>query len=219
MKTLLTVWLCFAGYFLSAQVLHPVGELPVPDSLAVVPLAYQVLDSQQVAALISEYMDINNLMSFNYSKGGLHYFAFRRGNINNWLSFEVPYEDDCNISDVDRANLGTKGEEQWIIKGECRNYGGGGGTGTKWLIMVNIDTVPKRVLKIIYGCFEESFGDRQNEGEGRYYIENARRVAVIEDAIAIGIIDREDPAFDNCELTNLPSGFYTLQSGRMVKEP
>jgi hypothetical protein len=119
------------------------------------------------------------------------------------------------------VNLDKKGQAELIIKGEISDYGSGGGWGVKGMIIINIDSIPTQIFRILYGCWEDSFGDRKNNGEGSYFNLYEREIRITDNSIIIGSLDKTqytDYLINGCGLTEIPSGTYIMKAGQIRKK-
>jgi hypothetical protein len=185
-------------------------------SLSIVKLEYEILDSAAIKTtnpLINIHFP--NIVSY-YSQDGIK-LAYYTTDKNRWTSFLLPFSEQTN--DFDLVNLDKKGQSELIVKGDIITYGSGGGTGIKGMLIINIDSVPTQIFKIYYSCWEESFGDKNNNGAGAYTNSYTRQIKITETTIIISPLDKKKyPAETDCSLTNIPSGPYVLVSGRIRKK-
>ncbi len=192
------------------------SDLDMPDSLATVKLEYETLDSIAITMLNNPSRNIHfpNIVSYDSDDGvKLAYYTVDK---NKWTAILLPFSRTTN--DFSLVNLDKKGQAELIIKGENACYGSGGGTGIKGMLILNIDSIPTQIFKIYYGCWEESFGDRTNNGEGRYIKQYDRGIKITNNSIIIGSLDKRDHPFDDCKLTEIQSGTYFMKSGQIQRK-
>jgi hypothetical protein len=188
------------------------------DSLARIEFSYETLDSNAVR-LLNKKININTRSFFDYYSGSSSRtrLAYCTNNKNKWTSILLPFEN-VTLTEFKQINIDKKGLAELEIKGASQDYGSGGGTGIRWLIIINIDSVPTQILKIFYGCWDESFGDRENNGQGHYYKEYERKITVSENGIIISPLNKKKYPFEECGLTEIPSGTYILNGGEIRKK-
>jgi len=191
------------------------SDFGTPDSFATVKLEYETLDSTTIIALNPRRnIHFPNIVSYE-SEGEikLAYFTIDK---NEWTSVFLPFNSTTNNFNL--VNLDKKGQAELIIEGEIANYGSGGGTGIRGMVIINIDSIPTQIFKIYYGCWIESFGDRHNNGEGRFFKEYEREIIITDNSIIIGSLDKKEYPFYECELTKIPSGIYIMEAGQIRKK-
>lgn len=202
--------------FLTISLCGQDNEFLSPDSLATVTLDFETLDSN---AINSKQQLINihyrNIVSY-YSEDGIK-MAYYTTDKNKWTAFLLPFSERTN--NFDTNNLDKKRNYEIIVRGEILNYGSGGGTGEKWITIYNIDSIPTQILKLNYGCYEESFGDKNNNGEGAFYNGYTRKIKFYNETIIISPIDKKKYLkYTDCVMTNIPSGTYIMDRGRIKKK-
>jgi hypothetical protein len=187
-----------------------------PDSLSIVKLEFEILDSAAIK-MTNPLVNIHfpNIISYHSQEGiKLAYYTTDK---NRWTSFLLPFSEQTN--DFDLVNLDKKGHSELIVKGDVLTYGSGGGTGIKGMLIINIDSIPTQIFKIYYSCWEESFGDKNNNGAGAYINSYTRQIKITETTIIIAPLDKKKyPAETDCSLTNIPNGIYIMDSGRIRKK-
>ena len=212
MKTISTIFsLCLTISLFGQGV-----DFESPDSLATVKLDFDILDSNAIKAT-NPLININfrNIVSY-YSKDGIK-LAYCTTDKNKWITFLLPFSERTN--DFSTYNLDKKGQVEIIVRGQILNYGSGGGIGDEWVMIYNIDSVPTQIFKVHYGCFEESLGDRNKNGEGAYKNGCTRQIKLTDTTIIISPLNKNKyPAGTDCTLTNIPSGKYIMESGQIKKK-
>jgi hypothetical protein len=212
MKTVSTIFSLFLTISLFGQGI----DFESPDSLATVKLDFDILDSNAIKAtnpLIN--IHFRNIVSY-YSKDGIK-LAYCTTDKNKWTAFLLPFSERTN--DFSTYNLDKKGQVEIIVRGQILNYGSGGGTGDEWVMIYNIDSVPTQIFKVHYGCFEESFGDKNNNGKAAYTKGYTRQIKITDTTITISTLDKKKyPRDTDCTLTNIPNGEYIMESGQIKKK-
>jgi len=207
MKTVTTIYFLILASCLSGQ-----DILEQPDSLAVIKLEYEILDSNSLKAkdpLINTRK--RNVVTY-YSDEGIR-LAYYIKDPDKWISVLLPYDERTN--NFNFINLDKKGQPELIVKGDIRNYGTGCGTGLNWMIILNIDSIPTQIFKINFGCWDECFGDRNNEGEGGFYNSYERNILLSKKGILISPISEKIDDVNHCELTEIPAGLYIMKDGKI----
>ena len=211
MKTITTILILA----LTTVVYGQDNDSNMPDSLMTVKLEYEILDSISIKAtnpLINIHFP--NIVSY-YSKDGIN-LAYYTTNKNQWTSVLLPFSERTN--DFNLVNLDKKGQPELIVRGDILTYGSGGGTGIKGMLILNIDSVPTQVFKIYYSCWEESFGDKTKNGEGAYTKLYERKIKITGSSIIVAPLDKKQFPFDSCGLTEIPSGTYIMDNGKIRKK-
>jgi hypothetical protein len=210
MKTISTI----ISLLLTISLFGQGSDFESPDSLATVKLDFDILDSNAIKAtnpLIN--IHFRNIVSF-YSKDGIK-LAYCTTDKNKWTAFLLPFSERTN--DFSIYNLDKKGQVEIIVRGQILNYGSGGGTGDEWVMIYNIDSVPTQIFKVHYGCFEESFGDKN--GKAAFTKGYTRQIKITDTTITISTLDKKKyPRDTDCALTNIPSGTYIMDRGQIKKK-
>ncbi|MFK7907451.1 MAG: hypothetical protein AB8B69_20110 [Chitinophagales bacterium] len=199
--------------FVSAQINT---DYNFADSLSVIELEYEVLDSN---VIVNKNLLINhgycNLVTY-YDKGVK--LAYYRATTNDWISIALPFSE--RTSDFELIDFDKNQQPEIIVRGEILLYGTGGGIGRKGMLIFNTDGVPKKIFEIYYGCWEESFGDRNNNGQGYYYNDFERDIKILNTSIIISSFDKKKLPYYECEdeLTKIPNGAYIMQEGEFCSE-
>ena len=192
-----------------------------PDSLTVIKLEYEILDSATITMFGGPLRNIHfpNIVSYeimSYESGREIKLAYYTVDKNKWTAVSLPFNRTTNNFNL--VNLDNKGQPELIVKGVVEQYGSGGGTGIRGMVILNIDSIPTQIFKIHYGCWIESFGDRHNNGEGRFFKEHEREIKITDNSIIIGSLDKKQYPFYECRLTEIPSGTYIMEAGQIRKK-
>lgn len=213
MKTITTI--IFLALTLVTYVYGQNSELETPDSLSAIKLDFEILDSNA----INRKQPLRNILFPNivtyHSEDGVKLAYYTTDN-NKWTSFFLPFSDLTN--DFDLVNLDRSGQPELIVIGEDKNYGSGGGTGVTGIVILNVDSIPIQIFKVYYSCFEESFGDRQNYGEGNYFKKYERYLRIKANGIIILPLEKDKYPFSECNLTEIPPGIYVMDNGKIIKK-
>lgn len=186
------------------------------DSLSKIMLEYETLDSSAVRRKLA--CKIPDKFSF-IKEGEYVTIIYSKKDRNSWIVIRLPFTATSISSSL--INLDYRGEPELIIYGEITEYGGGGGIRKKCMMIINFDNEPAQLFKVFYGCTEESFGDRLNNGEGSYYNVYERKITLTSNIITIEPIKPVDETFLNtfadCSLTQIPAGNYLMKKGKIIK--
>ena len=188
----------------------------VADSLEALKMEYETLDFAAIKAhnpLINVHF--RNVVTYQ-DKAGKIRLAYYTTDKNKWISVSMPFSERTN--DFNLVNIDGKGQPELIVRGEYRKYGSGGGTGEKQMLILNIDGDPVQIFNVFYGCWEESFGDRENNGAGGYYNKYERAIAVSEKGILISPLEKRKYPESGCDLTEIPAGNYVYENGQIKKK-
>lgn len=192
-----------------------VEEFPA-DSLAKVELPFEIIDSATLRSFGPLFnFRIPNIAS--YRSGESAQFAYYTKDRNKWFTFPLPFADPTNT--VVLSDLDGNGRPEFLIYGSERNYGSGGGTTLEHLLLITTDSIPLQILHLVYGCAEESFGDRTQDGKGAYNINYTRPIQVTPNAIVVESArpTKNKPTY--CPITHIPEGIYTLEGGYLIRSP
>lgn len=207
----------FLGFLLLSLSCHAqdLDELPA-DSLAKVELPFEIIDSATLRSFNPLYnFRIPNIAS--YRSGESAQFAYCNKDRNKWFTFPLPFDEPTNT--VELSDLDGNGRQEFLIYGSERNYGSGGGSTLEHLLLITTDSIPLQVLHLVYGCGEESFGDRSNNGAGAYNLNYSRKIQVLQNAIVIEAPQPSKHIPEYCPITNIPEGTYTLENGYLIRKP
>jgi len=191
------------------------NDFDVPESLATVRLEYEILDSIAITMLDNTSRNIHFPNIVSYESEGEIKLAYFTVDKNEWTSVLLPFNRTTNNFNL--INLDKKGQPELIVKGEIVEYGSGGGTGIQVMLIINIDSIPIQIFKIYYGCWKESFGDRHSNGKGRYLKKYEREIKITDNSIIIDSLDKTNYPFEECGLTEIPSGIYIMEAGQIRK--
>ncbi|HSY61662.1 MAG TPA: hypothetical protein VK796_07280 [Cytophaga sp.] len=210
MKYIYTAFCIFLFYSAFAQD----EENMAADSLSNIRLEYELLDSaavrRQLACRIPE--------KFSFNKKEDHIILiYSKKDRNLWIVVYLPFA--ARHISGSLINLDYRGEPELIIYGEIDEYGSGGGTGKKCMMIINFDNEPTQLFNVFYGCTEESFGDKLKDGEGAYYNIYERKITITSNVISVEPIDEKFlSTFSDCLLTQIPAGNYVMKKGKIIKQ-
>lgn len=200
--------------FLSFSVFAQDEKNVTADSLSPISLEYELLDSSAVRRTFA--CSIPKKFSFN-REGDHVTLIYSKKYRNSWIVIRLPFSATSISGEL--INLDQRGEPELIVCGEIIEYGSGGGTRKKYMMIINFDTDPTQLFNIVYGFTEESFGDRLNNGEGAYYNVYERKITRIENFISIEPIDEDYlNLFSDFPLTQIPAGNYIMKKGEIIKQ-
>lgn len=195
------------------------------DNYEIGQVTYEKLDTFQIKNILQN-PKIESLNQFN--KGIKDVFSYREypapnsddrvkiayklKNKKYWISFPTPLKD---LTIPKMVNIDKKGSSELIVGGRFGYYGSGIQNEFYYTLIFSIDSIPTLLFKAIDYCSEESFGDRQNNGEGAYFYEYDRKIEIQEGQITIGVFDKEKYP-DWCPITNFPAGTYKLVDDEFI---
>ncbi|MDR0800941.1 hypothetical protein [Fluviicola sp.] len=187
------------------------SDFDMPDSLAVVKLEYETLDSAAITALLPlTNIHFPNIVCYPSEDGiKIAYYTVDR---NKWTAFLLPFSQWTN--DFNLVNLDQKGQPELVVKGVIADYGSHGGSGLELMFIINIDSIPTQIFKVSYGCWEEMFGDINTNGWIKGY---DRKIRITDNSIIIGSLDKKYQPFHWCGLTEIPGGTYMMDAGQIKK--
>lgn len=194
---------------INSHTLKAQENLTEGDGFEVMALHYELLDSNQIAG------EIKNLVAANPEVAylGDFRFAYYQPKIHNWVVFQLSF--DWPPIQYKLLDLDSNGHLELVVRGENANYGSGGGTGLKTLVIVELGLNPTQVLKLGYACYEESFGRKEHDAE-RYYHQYGREITISEHKLIVAPLDFGD--YENgdfaCRLNPIKEGTYVLDNGR-----
>ncbi len=184
----------------------------MPDSLAVVKLSYETLDSNAInTAQPWINMHLRTIVCLNTDEGvKLAYYTTDK---NRWRAFLLPFSRWTN--NFDTCNLDKIGQPEIVIKGVIAEYGSRGGTVIAGMVIINIDSIPTQIFNVLYGCLQESFGDMTQNGETTSF---QRTINIENRAIVISPLDKRKYPFSQCRLTEIPTGTYRMTGGQIRRK-
>jgi hypothetical protein len=135
-----------------------------------------------------------------------------------YTQFEIDYQ----FIEAKLVNLDSIGKKELIIYSTACEYGSGGGQCDGYFSVINTDSTPyylmnERYYSIIEG-FSRSYG---NDDERTPYVleETERKISITENTILVGAIqehDNEPPKEYDREVSNIPSGKYSMKDGVLI---
>lgn len=140
-----------------------------------------------------------------------------------WASFSIMDETpDMFEYRCEEVELNGSGSKELVLFWKNATYGSGGGFAFKGIKIWNLDNGIV-LFNEIYSCSEESFG---RHGSERFLIEYRKNIEVSELSITVneeeflseGSESDLSSLGENCVLTDLKAGVYTLQNGKLVFE-
>lgn len=182
-------------------------------SFTIVKLDYELLDTTTFKSKIIIDKQYPNIVSY-FSDNGLK-IAYCSTNKNKLTSVFLKFDERTDSFKV--VNFDKKGQPEIILYGQTLQYGSGGGTALKWLMIINIDSVPTQIFKINYGLLFEDFGDKTKNGEGAYSKLYERQIKINKTSIIISPLDEKNHPCDT-KLTEIPNGTYIMKNGRIRKK-
>ena len=212
MKTNTTIFILIFSTILYGQD----NDFVKPDSLAQIKIDYEVWGSTTMKQL-SDGIIIDKKFP-NVRK----YFASERGfnivypskDTSKWFALHF-YNFSSNIQLI---NLDNQGQPELIVKSADYSYGSGGGTKSEWIVVINLDSVPTQILKIYYGCYIEDYGDKTKNGQGASSELYERQIKIKKTSIIISPLDKKKYPYNSCSMTEIPSGTYIMENGRILKK-
>lgn len=153
--------------FIFLLVLIPAHAQSQPPFFIPVPLICDTVDSITVYANQPVWnKNFPDFVSYQDPEGAM--VAFRIENSNQWLATLMPFFEPT--SDIQRMQIDGKGDADWIIRGNTREYGSGGGTGTSSVIVISMGKQPLELFTADYMCWEEQFGDHATGDTSGMYV-------------------------------------------------
>ena len=124
------------------------------DSLAIIQLKFNTLDSNGIKAMKPVKCPIKSIVFFG-SQDGIN-IGYYTSDSNKWTTFLSPFT--RFPFEVDTINLDRKGYYEIVTRGDIAEYGSGGGTNISSMVIINIDSIPTQLFEVNYGIMLESFG-------------------------------------------------------------
>jgi hypothetical protein len=230
---------------LSLRVLGQYYDYDTTDSLKVIKLRYQTLDSNTLKRKLG-WNELYNPTWLNIRGDTSFQLAYRTDNKNLWTMVSLPSFDhelfrywQVHVSDFDWINIDRKGKPEVVLRGDCKvgwNYA------VKWLKVISIEKMPVQIFSIFYGCNDRhdetvSLNDGSPEDslgvKAHIMIDTTlfeRDVDVSENGIVISgefyepddkfLPEQEEGSLPGCccRLTKIPGDRYVLRHGRIQKE-
>jgi len=181
-------------------------------------LNFQIMDSSHVK-LLNKYINIDTCTFFFASPAQSQVAYSLDKKKKDWMVVSLTGDDADpeEIAEIKKISTGIRGKSILVVEGVSRSYGTGGGTGIYWLEMITMDSIPARIFNITYGCWDESFGDRNNNGEGSYTDEVKREIIVLKNGIKISPSVDKRAVPNGFVLTDLAGGTYLFKKGHLRK--
>jgi len=82
-------------------------------------------------------------------------------------------------------------------------------------MILNTDSVPSVIFHVVNSCFEESFGDKWNEREGRYFHTSRINIQIRDREIFVSDKKTDEEMETECVLTEVKPGKYAYRDGRV----
>lgn len=215
MKTFL---LFFSTVFCSTIQISAFGQKE-EKSLDVIPLEYEMLDSNQVKAIgiLKNLNDPCNFFTYpspsDPSKSRIAYFTTDK---NKWTSalLSVSYLKSVTFYQI---NLDKKEQEEIVVKGEIVSGCSQGTYNEDVLMIINIDNSPKQIFGVYYACSSLYFGELKSGEERNSRCE--REIKISEDGIIVSPFLKNKKPFGSCVMAQLPDGSYSMKDGKIkIKE-
>jgi hypothetical protein len=136
-------------------------------------------------------------------------------------AIEIYGQDDSPRYKISPVDLDERSGNEFQLELSSSIYGSGGGTNQSGIVLVRVDEDSiRQIFAAITHCDEESFGDRLNNGEGRYHAKVEHEVAIKEKHLYISPLDSSHlnlSAITNACVTPLQEGKYRWNGRKLER--